>query len=330
MGRDDAKQRAAWGRRIFVGGYDRAGVRSSRWDREARRFLEAGLPSILGLPGGPSRADHIAKGEALVAAGCRDPAVLYVLARALSDAHPRSPEVMALLKEAVEGMKVARYPRAAARYVASGLCREYAISLENQGGCRAVTPLELQWFRESLSDSYDSGESAVLAYQLVSGTGADVVRRGKDEIARAVAEAPSTEPWLRHLVAGMNATGLAFEARGVDYADKVKAEGWDRFYGHMARARESLHEAWRLRPDRPEPPTEMLDVLLSGGTTAKWCSTGLRRRRARSSRTPESGSGVTGAATSSSSLIVGWRSAGWPRQRHLPDSLTRQGCVPLT
>jgi hypothetical protein len=266
-GTDDETLRKAWGQRNIVQAYDRAGMRSPRWDREARRYLEGGLHDILGLRAGPDRSERIARGRSLVAAGCRDPVVLYVLARVLAEASPLSTEPIALLKEAFETMKTAAYPRAVARYVASGLCWQYQLSLENRGYCRAVAPVELRWFRESLADSYVAGEDAVLAMQLSQGTGPSFVERGKAEIARATTDAGWTEPWVRRLVTGMSEVDLAFEARGTDAADKVTAKGWEGFHAHMALARENLSEAWRLRPDRPEAPTQMIGVLLSGASS---------------------------------------------------------------
>lgn len=265
-GREDERQRAAWGRRNVLAAYDRVGLRDPRWDRGARRFLEAGLPSILVLPGEADPAGLVAQGKALLAAGCRDPVVLYVFARALAATTPDSLEPAVLLQEAVESVKSVSYPRAVARYVVSGLSREYQRSQENRGMRKDLAPLELEWFQKSLRDSYERGEDAVLAYQLSNGTGVSFMGRSKVEIVRSVEEASWTEPWLRRLVAGMSEVDLAFEARGHEYADKVMPEGWKRFYAHMAVARQHLHESWRLRPDRPEAAEKMIEVLLGGQT----------------------------------------------------------------
>ena len=265
-GKADQALRAAWGRRIFLEAFDRAGGRNPRCARGARRLIEGGLASVLGLGHGPDPLDLVPQGKALLAAGCRDPLTLYIHARNLSATEQDSIEPARILEQVVEAMKTAPYSRAVARYVASGLQREYERRGEGRGLRQALAPLELKWFEESLGDSYRRGDDAVLACQLQTGTGISFFHRNESGVARLVGEAAWTEPWLRRLTSGMKFADLAFDTRGHEFADKVKPEGWKGFYENMAAARKDLEEAWKLRPDRPEAPSEMLGVLLSGRT----------------------------------------------------------------
>ncbi|MCL1887429.1 MAG: hypothetical protein FWF96_00980 [Kiritimatiellaeota bacterium] len=86
---------------------------------------------------------------------------------------------------------------------------------------------------------------------------------------------PQIEPvnrWFYLLIHGQFAYRQAWRARGGGWASTVTEEGWDKFHKGLQTARADLEEAWRLRPDLPEPA--QLLVSVSGGDgrddTRKW------------------------------------------------------------
>jgi hypothetical protein len=162
-------------------------------------------------------------------------------------------------------MRSARYPRYLARLAASGL-RRYLVGIkEGRGQRAAVERQEIEWFLESLTDgSYAPAEDVALVDQLMSGTGERMLERNGGTIVRALEGADWVDLWVRKLVSGIRWSDAAWEARGGGWASEVTEQGWRDFRLNLAKAREELQEAMRLRPDRPEAPFTMMGLALGG------------------------------------------------------------------
>ncbi len=260
---EDDTIRRVWLERNMADAYERVGLKDPTWDEPARVFIREGMAFLLGSV---DREQMRRQGEKLVALGCADPLVLYFHALNRFWLEHQSREVTQLFERAVSGMRSVPYPRAVARYAASGLYRDYARSDEAVGRRGGLAPLELQWFLQSLFEegSYTPGDDSVLASQLMSGTGESLFERNKEPIAAAVVNTPWAEEWMKRLLSGMKEIELAWDARGHGWARDVTEEGWKGFREHMRLARKDLMEAWRLRPDRPEAPLVMMSIALAG------------------------------------------------------------------
>ena len=197
----------------------------------------------------------------MAALGCDDPLVLYLLSRAVAEEEPQSAETESLLTRSLEGMEVVAYPRAVARFVASGLYVTYEFRNEGIGLREPLRQLEARWFEESLGDgSYGPDDDVVLTWQLLNGTGPGFFRRSRASAVAAIERADWIDPWVRLHYSGLAHSREAWEARGHGWAKDVKPEAWKAFEAAAALARRDLEEAWRLRPDRPEAAYEMISA----------------------------------------------------------------------
>jgi hypothetical protein len=260
---EDRPMLEAWASRSMLDAYDRVGLKDPRWDAKARALLELSVYwwTDRMAPRHPEEAAVL--GREAVALGCPDPMVLYAAGMAIRNVDPGSREGTLLLQRAVDGMKEVRYPRAGARYVASGLHGAYEHSQEHVGLRRALAPLELRWFVESLRDgSYQPDEDAVLVRHLTSGSGWALFKRNKDRAKLAVDATPWVDEWARLLVSGAWHQSRAWDGRGNETASKVTAAGWKKFEAENRLAHQDWLRAWKLRPDRHEAAYHLMETAL--------------------------------------------------------------------
>jgi hypothetical protein len=254
----------AWYERVFLGGYRKVGRRSPKWDREAEAFIRAMAAGMLHGARGASVDDLVGRGRGLLSAGCDDPMILYLAARAQSDADRESREGLELYERAVAGMYEVPYPRVVAFRAAAGLRAAYERSNEGMGKREALAPTELRWFMESLDDgSYAAGEDVVLLRHLVRGEFAWFFSQNRAAILRAVEARAWIDPWARLYLAGEQALDDAWDSRGNKYADKVTEAGWKGMKESLQVARRVLTESWRARKDRPEAAAAMISVAMA-------------------------------------------------------------------
>jgi hypothetical protein len=260
----DAALQHAWFERNFIQAYRKAGHRSPKWDAAAEAFLRESAPGFLGLAP-VATPDLRARAKTILEAGCDDPAVLYFAARAWAATEKQSREASELFERAVAGMHDTAYPRGVARFVASGLRRDYDQRNEGTGKRAALDPVELRWFKESLTDgSYAPDEDVVFAADFASGSGNWLYTRNLAAVGSAIESTAWIDPWVRLLLAGARHTDEAWNSRGRSYANKVKTEEWKGMQESLASARKALIESWRLRPDRPEAATAMISIAMAG------------------------------------------------------------------
>ena len=135
------------------------------------------------------------------------------------------------------------------------------------GRRHALDPVELRFFLEALRDgSYAPDDDARPGDPpRLSGGGASLFVRNRAAIVGAVEQTQWVDPWARLFLSGRRRVDDAWDARGNDFADKVKPEGWKGFSESMALARKDLEASWRARPDRPEAAVSMIEVTMAGG-----------------------------------------------------------------
>ena len=261
----DAALQNAWFERNFVQAYRRVGRHNAKWDAAVESFLRESAPSLLRIPPDATR-DAQGRAKTILDAGCDDPMMLYLGALAWTLQDEGSREGSELFERAVAGMHDTPYPRAVARFAASGLRADYDRRAEGTGKRAALDPIELRWFKESLTDgSYAPDEDVVLAAHVLNGSGNSLFQRNLAAVDAAVQSAPWTDTWLRLVIAGERHVAEAWNSRGTEYADKVKGEEWKGMEESLAAARKALTESWKLRPDRPEAATLMITVAKARG-----------------------------------------------------------------
>jgi hypothetical protein len=261
----DAALHNAWFDRNVIQAYRKIGHRNPKWDTAAEAFLRESAPSFLRLAEDGTQ-DLRARARVVLDAGCDDPAVLFFAARALAEYDDGSRQASELFERAVAGMHDTPYPRAIARLVAAGLRNDYERRDEGTGKRDALDPVEVRWFKESLTDgSYTPDDDVVFATQFISGRGSWFFTRNLVVVASAVETTPWIDPWVRLLIKGDRQIDEAWNSRGSAYANKVKEEEWKGMRESLAQAREALTASWKLRPDRPEAAARMISVAMADG-----------------------------------------------------------------
>jgi hypothetical protein len=259
----DAALLNAWFERNVIQAYRKVGHRNPKWDGPAEAFLRENAPGFLGLAPAAT-LDLRARAKVVLDAGCDDPAVLFFAAWAAAGENEQSREASELFERAVAGMHDTAYPRALARFAASGLRQDYDRRDEGTGKRAALDPVELRWFKESLTDgSYGPDEDVVFATHFVSGSGSRLLDRNLAAVTSAVEATPWVDPWVRLLLKGKRQIEEAWNSRGVRYASKVKEEEWKGMRESLTLAREALTASWKLRPDRPEAAAAMISVAMA-------------------------------------------------------------------
>lgn len=266
----DARILDAWYERNFLGGYRKVGRRNPKWDDDAESFIRASAAGILHGSRASSSADLVARGRTLRDAGCDDPMIRYLAARAEYETDPESREASELFERAVAGMHEAVYPRVVAFRAATDLRADYDRRNEGTGKRATLAPLELRWFLESLDDgSYSPDEDVVLVRHLIRGEFAWFFSKNRATIVPAVESHAWVDPWVRLFLAGERARDDAWDARGTKYANEVTGEGWKGMAESLAAARRALTASWEARKDRPEAAAAMISIAMASPKQAE-------------------------------------------------------------
>jgi len=244
--------------------YLRVGRRNPAWDDQAIAYFQGSAKLFVGDPDAPSNAALCADGEALVRAGCDDPAVLYLYGVALQDAG-KTGEAEPFLRRGTEGFKTVPYSRAVAAYAPLRL----AAACEVMGGdkAREVKPLRklcVEWTVGSLHDGSYGKDEVRHALVRVSDTLGQLPLEDGELLYAKLKEAKGVHPYVCDFVGGSVSIDKAWEARGSDWASEVSEAGWRGFEENLKKARSLLTRAWRNYPEFPQAPAEMIRVTMGG------------------------------------------------------------------
>ena len=80
---------------------------------------------------------------------------------------------------------------------------------------------------------------------------------------------PALSEWARLMLTGRYHERKAWLARGHQFANSVKPEGWQGFEACRIQAVECFLKAWKLRKDTPVAARELLGIGLTGGDTGE-------------------------------------------------------------
>ena len=121
--------------------------------------------------------------------------------------------------------------------------------------------LELQWFRESLTDgSYDADDEVVLLWHIRSGAGRTFAKRAPGEFVEAVTKRPGSIPGCGSTSrAGITTTWPGRRGARASPAASSPSSGTSSAR-EAALARRDLEKAYALRPDRPDASVQLLTL----------------------------------------------------------------------
>lgn len=262
----DRRVMLAWARRTMLSGYDHAGRHGSRWNTEARGFIEQALPWCAGLRDSPVGAtDLVPLARRALQPGCDDPLVLYLAGVVEQRADRQSPVAGPLLARAVEEFEHTPYLRGVAMLAAAEMAADCERRRDGTGQDKPAREAWLRWFGQALGDgSFQPDEQAALAWHLARGEGYGLFETNRAACMDLVdhARVGTVAPWLRGWLSGKRHLADAWEARGNGYASEVTPAGWRGFERELALARRDLTASWQLDPHRPEAAGVMITVAL--------------------------------------------------------------------
>ncbi len=267
---DPQEHAAAW--RDIAEAYSTVGVKDSKWDEAAVRYLKNGIAWLEGWPNSPTTEAQLKDGQALLDLGCTDPMVCYFHGRALWKAD-RTEEAGPWLIRAADGVKAVRYPRRTAYLAAVSLGRWYLQARpDDKAAAEKMRVLATQWAAEAAGE-VKSGEQRLVLQWLRSGWD-DLFDKQWPAVAEAVRNNPKADPWIVEMMAGRAIRNRAWQHRGGGYADTVTEAGWAGFEKYLPEARTHFTKAWELHPEFPEAATEMIEVATADaseqGESRRW------------------------------------------------------------
>jgi hypothetical protein len=255
---DVQKKNRAFRVRQYLEGYKLRGERNPACDAEALGLIgnwiacnyngtvDTNLPSLAEL------SDRLATNPA-----CTDPLVLTVSAINTVELH----EYVRRLERAVAGFEHSQHKAYPKFYATVVLANKLITDKSNR--LPVLDALALQRLRESFADgSIRPEDQADIADTLIFRWGDGFFSRNAAAIYPMVRDQGDSFQWLALVLEGEFQIKAAWQARGSGYADTVTQKGWNDFHKHLAEARECFTRAWKLRPDLPLAPNQMMTVAL--------------------------------------------------------------------
>lgn len=259
--RDVQKRAHAFRTRQWLDGYRQYGDHAQPYDATAKRLIETWIDSNFGGPSATNPAAIQAMASQLADdPSFRDPLILTVTAVNVR----YGPEQVRRLERALAGFDGSRYttyPKWYAQVTLAGYLsgqRDRVATLDQAA---------VDSFRQAFADgSLRGDDQAEIADILLTDWGAGFCDRNSEAVCNIVTGAGKPFKWLALLLQGDREIGVAWKARGKDYAVKVSEAGWQGFAQHLDVARKCLTEAWELRPDLPHAATRMVTVAMGDST----------------------------------------------------------------
>ena len=264
-------------RREIAEAYRKCGFHNPNWDAEAIKFLDDSLK----LEHSSRHSDEIqalcTEGKTLVDAGCNDPMVLLEYGTILSDSGRKS-DAASFLESSVEGFKKSSYHKCRARLAPLQLAEiRFTYEHAKEGDNRPLCDLAFEWTIESLRDgSYHAGEQRIALENFCDTSTNDLTtfhNQWSDVLAQLEKKRP-TDPYVDRVTRARCHDEMGWAARGGGYAYTVTHEGWKVFRRELGIADTLLKEAWKLHPELPEAPCEMIGIARSqcapGETPRMW------------------------------------------------------------
>jgi len=246
--------------------YRKVGMRGPSWDEDAIRMLAtfAEWRTDPRLPAPTSM--FLSLGQTLMKRGCNDPLVLYCYGYALLESQ-RPLDAEPVLRRAVDGFGQSEYPRICAADAANRMAAVLKqVAGETDQDRAHYLDLSIRYLGESLTDgSFRPSELGLFLDMLDYSSWAAILEGRELDLYQALQRDEKADPYAVMVVGGRYHIAAGWQARGSNWGSEVSEQGWEEFDAHLRAARKLLTEAWKMRPDLPYAPTEMITVVGAGG-----------------------------------------------------------------
>ncbi len=269
--KDRLREKVEYNRKTLVDAYKEVGKKNPAWDGEAIKFLDAaarhfGSASFGALHAekSPTRAELVEMGKAVAQSGCDDPLVLYCYGAFLIDSDLMD-EGRPVLAQAYKGMLGSKYPAERIFYAANRM-----LKVTENVSERLAVAAELDKARANLLTIKfinSAHRRAILAnlWEEFPETPANKRLAFYEEMSKK----KEADQWIVNVFGGRHFIRAAWDARGGGWAAEVKDKGWRGFEANLDRARECLTMAWKIAPNLPEAPSDMITVTMGQGNRGK-------------------------------------------------------------
>ncbi len=256
--------RFRWMRNADLDAYRKHGVRNSKWDDVVISAIHALHDLISGkTPATRESLDSAYAGFTKAHdLGCEGPRVLYAVGRVQYMAG----DYEEFLKTFARTRKLYRergYPVAFEFRLQRFLCSRREMRRD---------PEKLRKNNERLARLYgrafgdtqnkNGNQRYWLTTMYQTWRGDDDIPTDLAPILAGIREAKDPAPWLVAFFHILQEVDLAYKARGDKWASEVTEKQWAGLRTHLQAAKKHALEAYRLRPEFPEPAAQMLSILV--------------------------------------------------------------------
>lgn len=248
--------------RHFMAAYLAHGQRSPVWDQAAERFIRAWISRRVGDGDALDNRAFFELSRTVLAAGCKDPLVLYLASAAQLENGEK-----ARLGQAAQAEADKSAYSSSVKWIIELWANSWSRQFRTPGyNFEESDQRALGYLRESLvNGDYQADEFVLLHYRLANNPGYSWLLRLNEEVCQMVENTPECPLWFTHLLRGEQEIRVAWKVRGGGYANTVSEKGWQGFDEHMRKAEEKLASSWKLNPQDPHAATEMIGVKMSIG-----------------------------------------------------------------
>ncbi len=266
----------AWNQRTLAGAYEKVGKKDPRWDKPAREALEAAARFFSKQTDPPAKLEDVyAPARKALDAGCDDPLILYLHARASYKPHdPGEEELGRRFTTAAAALEASAYPpfRRATALTKAGLHMAARKDLTPQARKEATRLLDaaLALLPRSLEEDERNPFMELnwldLPIEVIEGhrqlTGDYLAAF---ECVDAVLAKHAALKVIRLNVKGDFLIDWGWEARGTGLAPTVTPDGWKKFGQRLADARKAFEDVWAADPGNVFAATKMVTVEMALG-----------------------------------------------------------------
>jgi tetratricopeptide (TPR) repeat protein len=265
--RDRHRETLEFHRKTLVDAYQQVGNKNPAWDEQAIKFLDSVAIAFSNFGFGAQHQgearkleDLIEQGKAVARLGCDDPMVLYCYGSLLVDAG-RKDEGKPVLAQAYKGLISSKYSPERIVYGCNRLLKLSEATKERLD----ITAESDKWRERAITQKAINGAHRRMIADEMWNDWPATSAVNPLKFIEEMKKNNDADQWIVNVFAGRYYVKLAWAARGGGLANQVKAEGWRGFEQNLAKARECLTEAWKLAPNLPEAPAEMITVTMGQG-----------------------------------------------------------------
>ncbi len=260
-----------WTRRTLAEPYEKVGKKSPKWDGLVYELMKVAVPLLVMTDDGSTHDDVFRAAKKAVDAGCDDPIVLFIYARASTGRNDFG-ERERRFALAATAMETSKYPpiRRATAMIRAGQFRLAHPEPEARKEALRLFDAALALLPESakvegVSLAWRRAWHAELVALLSSLTWMmGDSKSAYDKIDAALARVPATGQ-IRLAFRGHFYIDYAWEARGNAVASRVTEDGFRRFAERIAESRKALQEAWSIHQDDGIAAAMMITVETAVG-----------------------------------------------------------------